>query len=68
VDKIKQEYNAIEAIRMPGLEELMQSPLQPVYPYTKTWETAKNDIAIIVHTSGSTGMFFLFSRVSLTKY
>lgn len=29
---------------------------QPVYPYTKTWDEAKDDPCLIVHTSGSTGV------------
>jgi acyl-CoA synthetase (AMP-forming)/AMP-acid ligase II len=50
------------AARIPGLrifpvsslEEMIRSPVEH-YPYTKTWEEAKDETAIIVHTSGSTG-------------
>lgn len=38
---------------IPELSEM--TSLAPHYPYTKTYSEAKNDIAVILHTSGSTG-------------
>lgn len=39
---------------IPALEEMYTIPA-PSYPYTKTFQEAKHDRVIIVHTSGSTG-------------
>ncbi|TVY78174.1 Non-canonical non-ribosomal peptide synthetase FUB8 [Lachnellula suecica] len=39
---------------LPSLDEMILSET-PHYPYTKTWTEAKDDVIMIVHTSGSTG-------------
>jgi acyl-CoA synthetase (AMP-forming)/AMP-acid ligase II len=39
---------------LPSLEEMTASKVEH-YPYTKTWAEAKDDVVMIVHTSGSTG-------------
>ncbi|KAE8449384.1 hypothetical protein EG329_008285 [Mollisiaceae sp. DMI_Dod_QoI] len=39
---------------IPSLEEMVSSKTSH-YPYTKTYEEAKNDTVLILHTSGSTG-------------
>jgi len=39
---------------IPTLNQMLITPTTP-YPYTKTYDEAKNDQIIIVHTSGSTG-------------
>lgn len=39
---------------IPSLEEMYSTP-SAEYPYTKTFDEAKNDPIIIAHTSGSTG-------------
>lgn len=41
-------------IEIPSMEDMTQTQTRH-YPYTKTWEEAKNDVVIIIHTSGSTG-------------
>lgn len=55
-----QAYSLLSAIpglaihEIPSLEQMYSIP-SPHYPYDKTFEAAKNDPALIVHTSGSTG-------------
>ena len=44
----------LEILEIPSLEEMVNANAEQ-YPYTKSWEEAKKDIAMIVHTSGSTG-------------
>lgn len=39
---------------IPSFEEMMTSS-PPHYPYTKTFEEAKNDPIVVLHSSGSTG-------------
>lgn len=46
---------ALTIIQVPTLEELVNSSAEN-YPYTKTWEEANDDVVLIVHTSGSTGL------------
>ena len=41
-------------IQVPSLEDMVNGNTK-TYPYTKTWEDAKDDTVMIVHTSGSTG-------------
>ncbi|KAK8199263.1 uncharacterized protein BKA78DRAFT_358465 [Phyllosticta capitalensis] len=44
-------------IKAPSWEELLAEPdSAPRYPYTKSFEEAKNDEIFIFHTSGSTGL------------
>lgn len=47
-------FPGTKMIGIPSMEEMTHTPTKN-YPYTKTWEEAKNDIVIIIHTSGSTG-------------
>ena len=54
VDDIKKEKGSLNTICIPELEEMLAKPAE-MYPYTKTWASAKNDKTFIVHTSGSTG-------------
>lgn len=42
-------------IEPPALDELLDPAGAVRYPYNKTWEQAKNDEIIVVHSSGSTG-------------
>ena len=44
----------LTVIRIPSLQDMVAKNTEH-YPYTKTWEEAKNDIVLIIHTSGSTG-------------
>ncbi|KUI55865.1 Acyl-CoA synthetase family member 2, mitochondrial [Cytospora mali] len=40
---------------IPALDDLLESEEVPHYPYEKTYEEAKNDPYLILHTSGTTG-------------
>ena len=44
----------LNIIQVPSYEEMTKSPVMH-YPYLKTWEEAKDDTFLILHTSGSTG-------------
>jgi long-subunit acyl-CoA synthetase (AMP-forming) len=44
----------LEILEIPSLKEMVNANAEH-YPYTKSWEEAKKDIVMIVHTSGSTG-------------
>ncbi|KAH8812304.1 hypothetical protein F5884DRAFT_750614 [Xylogone sp. PMI_703] len=48
----------IDSLEFPSLEELLKEDTQIIspYPYTNTWDEAKNEIVCIIHTSGTTGM------------
>ncbi|KAF7874496.1 uncharacterized protein EAF02_008473 [Botrytis sinoallii] len=39
---------------IPTLQEIINTKSKP-YPYTKNWDTHHNELALIIHTSGSTG-------------
>ncbi|KAE8557519.1 hypothetical protein EYB25_002226 [Talaromyces marneffei] len=41
---------------VPELEELLDETSAPTYPYTKTFEEARKDPCLILHTTGSTGL------------
>lgn len=41
---------------VPSIAELFSTTAQP-YPYTKTYQEAEDDVAIIIHSSGTTGTF-----------
>ncbi|TVY15970.1 Non-canonical non-ribosomal peptide synthetase FUB8 [Lachnellula arida] len=45
---------SLNALPLPSLDTMIASPT-PHYPYGKTWAEAKDDVVMIVHTSGSTG-------------
>lgn len=40
---------------IPDLEDLLDPTKAPHYPYEKTFEEAKNDPYVVLHTSGTTG-------------
>jgi acyl-coenzyme A synthetase/AMP-(fatty) acid ligase len=42
-------------LKIPGIHELLDEKSR-AYPYTKTFEEAKNEPLVALHTSGSTGM------------
>ncbi|TGO12203.1 hypothetical protein BTUL_0092g00030 [Botrytis tulipae] len=44
----------LEKHEIPTLQEIITTKSEP-YPYTKNWDTHKDELALIVHTSGSTG-------------
>ncbi|TGO82939.1 hypothetical protein BPOR_0730g00060 [Botrytis porri] len=44
----------LEKHEIPTLQEIITTKNKP-YPYTKNWDTNKDELALIIHTSGSTG-------------
>lgn len=46
----------MQSVIFPNLEDFLeQSSPTASYPYSKTWEQAKDEIIYIIHTSGTTG-------------
>ncbi|TVY44409.1 Non-canonical non-ribosomal peptide synthetase [Lachnellula subtilissima] len=54
VKTLKEARPEIRTFEIPKMEILTSTPAK-AYPYTKTWEEAKNDRVLIMHTSGSSG-------------
>lgn len=48
--------HAMRHVLVPELDDLLDSQLVQYYPFEKTFEEAKNDPWLILHTSGSTGL------------
>ncbi|PHH89621.1 hypothetical protein CDD83_5637 [Cordyceps sp. RAO-2017] len=44
----------LPVVHLPSLEELLHGEFEP-FPYSKTFEEAKHDPFVVLHTSGSTG-------------
>lgn len=49
----------MRVLQIPGNEELLDGPLFPDYPFEKTFEEARTDPFVVLHTSGSTGTPYL---------
>ncbi|RDW76106.1 hypothetical protein BP5796_06927 [Coleophoma crateriformis] len=45
-----------KVIHVPELEEFLDETVVPVYPYERTWEQARFEPFMTLHTSGSTGL------------
>jgi len=46
---------AMQRFILPDLDFFLKDePVQP-YPYTKTWEAARKDLYVVMHSSGTTG-------------
>lgn len=45
----------LKVLEIPQVGELF-SKTYPVFPYTKTFEEARNDPLVVLHTSGTTGL------------
>ncbi|KAL1967402.1 hypothetical protein VTN77DRAFT_3187 [Rasamsonia byssochlamydoides] len=60
VEQIKEHQSPSRHVIVPELQDWLpeedDDEEQPCYPYTKTWDDAKDDPCLIVHTSGSTGL------------
>ncbi|KAL2821419.1 hypothetical protein BDW59DRAFT_109738 [Aspergillus cavernicola] len=54
VSGLLREY-PVRVVRIPSLDKLLESQDGPAYPYDKTFEEARNDPVLVLHTSGSTG-------------
>ncbi|QSZ34019.1 hypothetical protein DSL72_005599 [Monilinia vaccinii-corymbosi] len=52
--RIVGEIPGLETYEIPSLQEMMAKNAKP-YPYTKSWDTHKDETVLIIHTSGSTG-------------
>lgn len=44
----------LKTFEIPSIQEMTTKNTEP-YPYTKSWEAHKDEIALVIHTSGSTG-------------
>ncbi|EHL02676.1 hypothetical protein M7I_1190 [Glarea lozoyensis 74030] len=53
--ELKNSIPELTMLEVPLLSQMTNSET-PHYPYTKTWEQAKDDVVMIIHTSGSTGV------------
>jgi acyl-coenzyme A synthetase/AMP-(fatty) acid ligase len=52
----KTAHRSVSTLQMVEISELLQDEMVPPFPFTKTWEQAKDDPWLIFHTSGTTGM------------
>ena len=50
------ENTAVPIIHAPSLKEMLVGDEPRKYPFTKSWEEAKSDPILVLHTSGSTGL------------
>jgi acyl-coenzyme A synthetase/AMP-(fatty) acid ligase len=55
VRTVQREIGDANVVVVPELEELLSVNEAPKYPYTKSWDEAKEDPFAIFHTSGSSG-------------
>lgn len=58
----------LKHVVVPSLEELLDMNEVPHYPYDKSFDEAKNDPFVILHTSGTTGMPVSSFLVWLSKW
>ncbi|KAM3066259.1 hypothetical protein ACMFMG_003230 [Clarireedia jacksonii] len=54
VSSLLEAMDSLRIFEIPTFEEMLEGPHQP-YLYNATWENNKNDVVLIIHTSGSTG-------------
>jgi len=47
----------INTFYIPSLSQLLAEDEVPPYPFTKSFDEAKNDPVLVLHTSGSTGQY-----------
>lgn len=50
------ESRALLTCVVPELEYLLKNDIVPIYPYTKSFAEACNDPALVLHTTGTTGL------------
>lgn len=55
IEKVHAERPGMQLVVVPGYEEWLNEDMVENYPYRKTFEEAKGDTFMIVHTSGTTG-------------
>ena len=49
-------HRKMQTATVPELEGLLDGTPVPMYPYTKTFEQARKDPCLVLHTTGSTGL------------
>ena len=54
IESVREAVETLEYVEVPSLEEMLDGESQP-YPYSETFETAKRNPVVIIHSSGSTG-------------
>ena len=47
----------MNTFRIPALDQLLAEDEVPPYPFSKSFDEAKNDPVLVLHTSGSTGQY-----------
>ncbi|KFX89365.1 hypothetical protein V490_07071 [Pseudogymnoascus sp. VKM F-3557] len=52
--QLKSLITGLQIVEVPELEDMINTPSKP-FLYSKTWQEAKDDVVLVVHTSGSTG-------------
>ena len=55
-DSVIAQVPGVKCVPIPSISEWITEEEDEIYPYTKTWEEAKNDPWVIFHTSGTTGI------------
>ncbi|KAI0483351.1 hypothetical protein GGR56DRAFT_686675 [Xylariaceae sp. FL0804] len=53
--QLKQHMPSLTTVEVPSFEKFMSSPSEH-YPYEKTFEEARNEPVVVLHSSGSTGL------------
>lgn len=62
-EEIEERRSDLKSAQIPSLAEMLANPTE-LYPFTKTFDEVKNDVAFIAHSSGTTGKWLsvYFSR------
>ena len=67
IEKIHAERPAIQLLVVPSCEEWLDEEISEDYLYRKTFEEAKEDTFMIVHSSGTTGEYITWSNCRLLR-
>lgn len=54
VDDIRALYPDLHSVQIPSLDNMLEGNASP-YPFSKNFDDAKNEVAFIAHSSGTTG-------------
>jgi hypothetical protein len=55
MQEIKKEMPELRTWQLPSISEMLEAEHKP-YPYAKTYAEVEDETAVIIHSSGSTGM------------
>ena len=55
IERVQEKMGHLESVEVPSLDEMLEGNGQK-YPYNETFENAKRNPIVILHSSGSTGM------------